>query len=108
MLTFINHACCTVETSEAVLLIDPWAEGHALNTGWQLLDSSFSNAQIVYCLRVHDHKEISIYFSHEQSNYFSTSFIREDAKADLNIKFFYPETADGCVKQCLASFKNHL
>ena len=105
MLTFINHACFTVETTNAVLLIDPWVEGNAFNMGWQLLDSTLSNAQLVDWLKTRHHKEILIYFSHEHSDHFSTSFIREVVKADLKIKFLYPETADGRVKQYLASFK---
>jgi UDP-MurNAc hydroxylase len=102
-LTFFNHACFAVETSNTVLLMDPWVEGSAFNTGWQLLDSTLSNTQLVDWLKVLGHKEVLIYFSHEHSDHFSTSFIREVAKVGLQLKFVYPKTADGRVKAYLTN-----
>lgn len=51
-LDFFNHACFAVETSNAVLLMNPWVEGSAFNMGWQLLDSTLSNAQLIDWLKV--------------------------------------------------------
>ena len=34
VLTFINHACFTVQNESALLLVDPWLEAPAFNNGF--------------------------------------------------------------------------
>ena len=46
-LTFLNHASFALETEHSVLLVDPWFEGKAFHDGWELLDTSVSNSEII-------------------------------------------------------------
>ena len=75
-LKFVNHACYFVETEKSILICDPWLEGLAFNNGWSLLDNTTSNKEIIQDL-ISSKKNIFIWFSHEHSDHFSTSFINE-------------------------------
>jgi len=45
--TFLNHASFLVRTDSALLLVDPWLEGGALNDAWGLLDRSTTSAGLI-------------------------------------------------------------
>jgi len=76
VLTFINHACFTVQNESALLLVDPWLEGPAFNHGWSLLDQSTSNAGMVDQLE-RSGLPVYIWYSHEHPDHFSVSFIKK-------------------------------
>jgi hypothetical protein len=46
-LQFINHACYLYESTDYIILCDPWVEGLAFNRGWSLLDQSTSNDKLL-------------------------------------------------------------
>ncbi len=75
VLTFVNHASFYVTNAETLLLVDPWVEGPAFNNGWSLLDGSTSNAGLVKEV-ASQHRTTFVWFSQEQADHFSLSFIR--------------------------------
>jgi UDP-MurNAc hydroxylase len=75
VLTFVNHACFTVQNQTALLLVDPWLEGPAFNHGWSLLDQSTSSAALVARLN-RAGVPVYIWYSREQPDHFSLSFIK--------------------------------
>jgi UDP-MurNAc hydroxylase len=76
VLTFINHACFTVQNESALLLVDPWLEGPAFNNGWSLLDQSTSNTAMVAQLE-RSGLPVYIWYSHEHPDHFSVSFVKK-------------------------------
>jgi UDP-MurNAc hydroxylase len=76
VLTFINHACFTVHNESALLLVDPWLEGPALNNGWSLLDQSTSNTGMLVQLE-RSRLPVYIWYSNEHSDHFSVSFVKK-------------------------------
>jgi hypothetical protein len=76
VLTFINHACFTVQNESALLLVDPWLEGPAFNNGWSLLDQSTSNTAMVVQLE-RSRLPVYIWYSHEHPDHFSVSFVKK-------------------------------
>jgi len=76
VLTFINHACFTIQNESALLLVDPWLEGPAFNNGWSLLDQSTSNTGMVDQLE-RSRLPVYIWYSHEHPDHFSVSFIKK-------------------------------
>lgn len=76
VLTFINHACFTVQNESALLLVDPWLEGPAFNNGWSLLDQSTSNTGMVDQLE-QSRLPVYIWYSHEHPDHFSVSFVKK-------------------------------
>ena len=92
-LKFINHASYIVETSNAILLHDPWLEGNAFNNGWSLLSKEISNQNLISYL-LSSKKYINIWISHEHSDHFSISFIKSLKAKEINCKFFYHQTTD--------------
>lgn len=76
VLTFVNHACFTVQNQSALLLVDPWLEGAAFNNGWSLLDQSTSNTGMVVQLE-RARLPVYIWYSHEHPDHFSVSFVKK-------------------------------
>ena len=95
-IVFVNHACFYVETDETILLVDPWVEGPAFNGMWNLLDTSTSNDQLIDILSSKE-KPICIWYSHEHSDHFSVSFIREAVESGLNPVIYVRPTLDNRV-----------
>jgi UDP-MurNAc hydroxylase len=92
--TFLNHASFLIETTYSFLLIDPWYESLAFNNGWSLLDKSTSNKKIIKKLLTEPQKKIFIWYSHEHSDHFSISFLKEIKKYKLDISIFFQKTLD--------------
>ena len=44
---FLNHACFLLESKNSILLIDPWLQGLAFDSGWALIDQSTSNTEVI-------------------------------------------------------------
>jgi UDP-MurNAc hydroxylase len=99
-LTFLNHASFMIENNDAVLLIDPWYEGAAFNQGWNLLDTSIKNEDIIKKL-VDSNKKIFIWFSHEHSDHFAVPFIKKLKNKKIDLTFLYQKTLDGRVSAFL-------
>lgn len=99
-LVFINHSCFLVESIDSILLVDPWVEGSAFNNGWALLDQSTSNSQLIDYLESSS-KSIFIWYSHEHSDHFSTSFVLDLKTRDLDAVFLFHRTLDKRVIQYL-------
>ena len=93
ILKFINHASFIVETSNSILLVDPWVEGYVFDNGWSLLDKSTSNKELCRYLKKQS-KSLFIWYSHEHPDHFSVSFIKELKRQKLNAKFFFQRTLD--------------
>ena len=91
ILKFINHASFIVETSNSILLVDPWVEGYVFDNGWSLLDKSTSNKEVCRYLKKQS-KSLFIWYSHEHPDHFSVSFIKELKRQKLNAKFFFQRT----------------
>ena len=59
-LKFLNHASFMIESSDSILLCDPWLEGCAFDNGWSLLDKSTDNLQILSYLETSKKKFICL------------------------------------------------
>ncbi len=93
-LKFNNHAGYSVSNDEHVLLVDPWLEGAAFFEGWSLLDDSTSNAALIDELGRMG-KPVTIWYSHEHSDHFSISFLKELKQAALpSVRIAYQRTMD--------------
>jgi len=101
-LVFINHSCFLVEGIDSILLIDPWVEGSAFNNGWALLDSSTSNRVLIDYLET-SLKRVFIWYSHEHSDHFSTSFVLDLKSRNLDVVFLFHETRDKRIVRYLRS-----
>lgn len=75
-LTFINHACFSVENDSALLLVDPWLEGPAFNNGLGLLDTSTGSEQVIARLNKSG-LPVFVWFSHAQPEHVSIPFIKK-------------------------------
>ena len=92
-LKFINHACFYVESSDSIIICDPWLEGLAFNNGWALLDKSTSNKQTIKDL-ISSKKKIFIWYSHEHSDHFSISFLKDFKKLHKSFTVIFQNTLD--------------
>ena len=92
-LEFVNHACFFYENIDFIFICDPWVEGTAFNDGWNLLDCSTSNKELISKLSKNK-KDIYIWYSHEHSDHFSISFLKELKGIENEIKIFYQNTFD--------------
>ena len=69
----------------------------AFNNGWNLLDTSTSNKELISKLSKNK-KDIYIWYSHEHSDHFSISFLRELKGIENKVQFFFQNTFDKRVK----------
>lgn len=92
-LKFINHACYYIESMNSILICDPWVEGLAFNGGWSLLDQSSSNKETINDL-IKSKKKIFIWYSHEHSDHFSISFLKEIYTKIPKITVIFQKTLD--------------
>jgi len=92
---FLSHACFSIESSNTVLLNDPYLYGTAFNDGWDLIidDTSF----------IFDEKKNNfIYYSHEHPDHFSIPFLKSiNEENRKKITILYQKTRDGRVKTFL-------
>ena len=93
---FINHASYLYECNEFIFICDPWVEGAAFNNGWNLLDNSTSNELLISRI-LKTEKPLYIWYSHEHSDHFSISFLKDLKKYDLNITILFQKTLDSRV-----------
>jgi UDP-MurNAc hydroxylase len=94
VLTFINHACFTIQNESALLLVDPWLEGPAFNHGWSLLDQSTSNSAMVAELE-RSGLPVYVWYSHEHPDHFSVSFVKKLKESfHGKVTFLFRETLD--------------
>lgn len=94
LFTFVNHACFTVRSATALLLVDPWLEGTAFNGGWRLRDQSTSNAAMVDALNAAG-LPVYLWFSNEHADHFSPSFISQfKQRFRGSATFLYQRTID--------------
>ena len=101
-LKFINHACFFIESSNSILICDPWLEGLAFNNGWSLLDESSSNKETVEDL-IRSKKKIFIWYSHEHSDHFSISFLKALHQKFKNFTVIFQKTLDQRIIKYLKS-----
>ncbi len=101
-LKFINHACFYIESSTSILICDPWLEGLAFNNGWSLLDESSSNKETIEDL-IKSKKKIFIWYSHEHSDHFSISFLKDLHQTYTNFSVIFQKTLD---KRIIKYLKN--
>ena len=92
-LKFVNHACYYVQSKNSIFICDPWLEGLAFNKGWSLLDNSSSNIGTIKEL-LDLNKKIYIWYSHEHSDHFSISFLKELIKFNGLFTVLYQKTFD--------------
>ena len=92
-LEFVNHACFLYENIDFIFICDPWVEGTAFNDGWNLLDCSTSNKELISKLSKNK-KDIYIWYSHEHSDHFSISFLKELKGIENEVKIFFQNTFD--------------
>ena len=90
---FINHASYLYECNEFIFICDPWVEGTAFNNGWNLLDNSTSNEQLISRI-LETKKPLYIWYSHEHSDHFSISFLKKLKFVKPKTKFFFQSTHD--------------
>ena len=105
-LKFINHACYYIKSKNTILICDPWIEGFAFNSGWSMLDRSSSNKETINDLNK-SKKKIFIWYSHEHSDHFSISFLKEIHTIIPNITVIFQKTLDKRVVKFLNSKKIH-
>ncbi len=105
-LKFINHACYYIESKNSILICDPWLEGLAFNNGWSLLDESSSNKEIIKEL-TKSKKKIFIWYSHEHSDHFSISFLKEIYTKIPKTIVIFQKTLDKRVIKFLDSMNIH-
>ena len=60
-ITFINHACYTIETEDYLVMFDPWFSGKVFNNSWALIkDTNIDNLNLeklkVICI-THEHPD---------------------------------------------------
>ncbi len=103
-LYFLNHASFAIERDYEILLIDPWFEGAAFDNGWMLLDKSTSNILVIEWLE-RLNKKIYIWYSHEHSDHFSISFLKEIKKSKITPTIIFQKTLDCRVKKFLENHK---
>ena len=103
-LEFVNHACFFYENIDFIFICDPWVEGTAFNDGWNLLDCSTSNKELISKLSKNT-KDIYIWYSHEHSDHFSISFLKELKGIENAVKIFFQNTFDKRVKKYLKANK---
>ena len=96
LLTFLNHASFLIETEKTVLVVDPWFEGNAFFNGWTLLDQSFTNQTVVDYLFT-SQKKCYIWYSHEHSDHFSTSFLHALKMSGTKCTILFQKTIDSRV-----------
>jgi len=82
-----------VESTNSILIIDPYIEGLAFDNSWALLDKSTSNKEIVEYLTTQK-KNIFIWYSHEHSDHFSVSFINALKKMKVDVTVLFQKTKD--------------
>ena len=103
-LKFLNHASYALETKNTILLHDPWFEGNAFNNGWGMKFQDMSNAEIIAYLK-NSQKKIYIWYSHEHSDHFNISFLKESKKANLGLTILFQKTLDKRVIHFLTKSK---
>lgn len=103
-LEFVNHACFFYENSDFIFICDPWVEGTAFNDGWNLLDRSTSNKELISKI-LENKKFLYIWYSHEHSDHFSISFLKELKEIDYDVKFLFQNSIDKRVKKYLKANK---
>jgi hypothetical protein len=89
----LNHASFAIECDSELLLIDPWFEGTAFNNGWALLDQTTSNKIVIEYL-IKSKKNISIWYSHEHSDHFSISFLKQLLATGIKPTVLFQKTLD--------------
>jgi len=85
---FINHASVKFYTKDAVILTDPWYEGRAFNSGWELIYSEPEMAEKALENVTH------IWLSHEHPDHFSPLFfnkLSDKIKTQIEIIFQWTE-----------------
>ena len=93
VLKFLNHASYMYESNDFIFICDPWLEGTAFNNGWQLLDQSTSNDDLLSYL-VAKKKPVCIWYSHEHSDHFAVPFLKKLSKTQIQTQFVFQTTHD--------------
>jgi UDP-MurNAc hydroxylase len=93
---FLNHACFLLESKNSILLIDPWLQGLAFDSGWALIDQSTSNTEVIEYIK-NSKKTLCIWYSHEHSDHFSVSFLKLLKEKKIQATIYYQKTIDGRV-----------
>ena len=91
VLNFVNHSSFLIESENVGLIVDPWLEGTAFNSGWNLIaETKFS---------VDDYKRVThIWFSHEHPDHFHPPTLKnipEELRSKITV--LYHKTKDGKV-----------
>lgn len=92
-LRFLNHASYIIETSDALLLHDPWFEGEVFNGGWALLSDDLTSQDVLELLQTYQ-KKIFLWVSHEHPDHLNMKFIKLLKTADIDFELFFQNTAD--------------
>lgn len=78
-ITFINHACCTIETNEHLVMFDPWFSGKVFNNSWALIKDTNINDLNLEKLKV-------IFITHEHPDHLhwpTLKLIKEAARQKI-------------------------
>lgn len=76
-ITYLGHAGFVVETSEAIVIMDPWlSETGAFDSSWFQLPRNHHLAPLVYEKLRDDRRALFIYVSHEHQDHFDIKFLR--------------------------------
>jgi UDP-MurNAc hydroxylase len=94
LITWVNHASYVLETSDAVLLTDPWFEGTAFDDGWALYSQTRADEDLL-------RRVTHIWLSHEHPDHFSPSSLRSiPQEARHQITVLYQTSRDRKVVDC--------
>ncbi|MDR3613975.1 MAG: MBL fold metallo-hydrolase [Candidatus Obscuribacterales bacterium] len=91
LINFVNHASFLIESGEIGLLSDPWLEGTAFNSGWNLI------AQTAF--EIKDYARVThLWFSHEHPDHFHPPTLKNIPEhLRCGITVLYHKTKDGKV-----------
>ena len=92
-LKFLNHASFLIESSNSVIILDPWFTGAAFNNGWSLLNNDIKDEEVIAYL-AEINKKIFIWYSHEHSDHLSFIFLKKLILSELDFTILFQETCD--------------
>jgi UDP-MurNAc hydroxylase len=91
VLNFVNHASFLLESEKIGLIIDPWLDGTAFNSGWELISKT--------AFKPCDYSRVThLWFSHEHPDHFHPPTLKnipETLRSGITV--LYQKTKDGKV-----------
>ena len=79
-ITFINHACFTIEKNEEMVIVDPWFFGKVFNNSWSLMRETTPELdKLKYIFITHEHPD--------HLHWPTLKYIKENTNHDVSVVF---------------------